>query len=131
MLIHYCPNCWANVDEKDTTCPNCRFELSEFSQYPYEKKLLLALKHPVPERRILAIRTLGELSNVECLNSFQQMLLNDAEDYYTLAAVIEALTKIDHPLSESLLLEATRHPSKIVRERIAEALREKASIPKE
>ena len=59
------------------------------------------------------------------------MLLNDAEDYYTLAAVIEALTKIDHPLSESLLLKAASHPSKMVRERAAEALREKAIHAKE
>src|SRR3972149_9808954 len=131
MLTHYCSNCWANVGEKETTCPNCGFDLSEFSQYPYEKKLLLALKPPVPERRIIAIKALGELNNIECLGSFQQMLLNDTEDYYTLAAVIEALPKIDHPRSESLLLKAANHPSKMVRERGAEALREKASIPKE
>ena len=127
MLTHYCPNCWANVVKKEITCPNCKFDLTDFSQLPYGKKLLLALKHPVPEQRMIAIKTLGELNNIECLSSFQQMLLNEDEDYYTLAAIIEALTKIEHTLAQSLLLEAARHPSKIVRERAAEALPEKAS----
>ena len=106
-------------------CPNCGFNLKEFSQMPYEKKLLNSLKHPILERRILAIKALGELNNIECLGKFHQMILNDDEDFYTLAAVIEAVAKIDHPLTEWILVEATLHPSRMVQERAVEALRHK------
>ena len=61
MLTYYCPHCWHTLEGKATLCPYCGYDLSEFESLSYPQKLIQALHHPIPERRVIAAQVLGEL----------------------------------------------------------------------
>jgi len=122
MLTFYCPSCWKKIRSDDAICPNCGHDLSDFSSRPYEEKLLLALHHPVPDSRMVAIQTLGDLHSQRALPEFEKILENLEEDVYTLRETLIAISKIPGEGSRALLHEASRHPYNVVRYKARELL---------
>jgi len=102
-------------------CPVCSFELAQDSKLSFEKKLLRTLEHPVHEKRLLAIRILGELGSQDALKSFERLLHKPKADVYELREVLAALSKIQGPRSFELTQEALNHPYPVIR-RLAERL---------
>lgn len=114
MLTYYCPKCWTVLNAKELTCPNCGYALDEHMQMPYEDKLLIALHHVVPERRIMAAQILGNQKSQRALPEFLKIIEGDETDYFVLRAVLFAAAKINHPDREIILQKATLHDSDLV-----------------
>jgi HEAT repeat protein len=115
MLTYYCPNCWSTVTEEDIICPKCNFELGVFQQLEYEEKLLTALYHSVPERRIMAAQILGNIQSERALNEFQKIIESGETDYFFMRAILIAIAKIDSSCKLYLLNLATLNESILVK----------------
>lgn len=115
MLTYYCPNCWTIVSEGQQTCPNCGYDLSQFEKFSFEDKLLAALHHSVPERRIMAAQILGNRESQRAVPEFRKIIESDEDDYFFLRAVLLAVSKINHPDREPILQLASQHRSDLVR----------------
>ncbi|WP_054521397.1 HEAT repeat domain-containing protein [Thermanaerothrix daxensis] len=117
MLTYYCPHCWHTLDAGVTVCPVCGYDLTEFERLPYSQKLIHALHHPIPERRVIAAQVLGDLGAREALPAFEALLdelQGEAYDYYLLRAVLEAIARIPDPRRVTLLRRATHHPADLI-----------------
>jgi HEAT repeat protein len=121
-LTSYCPNCWIETGPDDRTCPGCGFRMAAFDALGYEGKLLLALKHPIRENRMLAMEILGEIRSRTAVPVFAT-IVEDEEDPYVLRAIAEALARIGDDGSRVLLARLNRHPSVIVQQAASDALR--------
>jgi HEAT repeat protein len=115
MLTYYCPNCWTIVEEDQQVCPNCGFVLDQFEKQTFEDKLLAALHHTVPERRIMAAQILGNRGSQRAVPEFRKIIEGDEEDYFFLRAVLLAVSKIDHPDRDGILQTAVHHTSDLIR----------------
>jgi probable phosphoglycerate mutase len=124
MITYYCPACWHDISATDTRCPACGFELSQDRSLDFEAKLLRSLEHPVPEKRMLAIRILGELGSQAALPGLQKMLETEVKDIYALREALVAVSKIRDPRSRDILLKATRHPYPLIRRLAGSLLKE-------
>jgi len=82
---------------------------------PHEKKLILALNHPIHQNRLLAIQLLGNLRSTAALPYFKAALAVE-DNTYLLRDVLTALAKIGSPESREVLSGATKHASHLVRE---------------
>ena len=78
LMTFFCPNCWADTRLDDSVCTQCGFRMAAFDALGYEGKLLLALKHPITEKRTLAIQLLGELKSRSAALVFATII--DEED---------------------------------------------------
>ena len=104
-------------------CPNCGYDLSDFSSLSYEEKLLLALRHPVPESRMVAIQTLGDLHSQPAPPELVKILRDLQEDVYILREAVIAIAKIPGENSKTILKEAVQHPYALVRYKAEELMR--------
>ena len=114
MLTFYCPNCWQIINENEKTCLHCGYELESFSRQDYKDKLLAALHHTIPERRMIAAQILGNLKIQQAVPEFKKILEEERENYYLLRAILIALAKIDHPERIEIIKKAAHHPSGLV-----------------
>lgn len=74
----------------------------------YEQKLLAALNHVIPERRIMAAQILGNLGSQAALGAFLEILNSGETNYYILRAILIASAKINHPERITILETAAR-----------------------
>lgn len=114
-MTFYCPKCWREIPECTDSCPFCGYDLIAHVALSYEHKLITALAHRIRENRLLAIQALGDLSSRSALSEFAR-ILRDEEDYYALRETLIALAKINTAESRSLILDATRNRSRLVRD---------------
>jgi len=114
MLTYYCPNCWMILRENEKTCSDCGYILKEFEKLTYEDKLLAALYHPLPERRMMAAQILGIRKCQRALPEFHKIIIGKETDYYFLRTVLLATAMINHPDRNVILQKATRHNSQLV-----------------
>ena len=114
MLSYYCPNCWEILDKNEQICPHCGYVLEKFQELAYEEKLLAALHHSVPERRIMAAQILGNIHSHRALAEFKKIIEGEETNYFFLRAVLFATAKINHPNRIIILQKATRKPSTLV-----------------
>jgi len=122
MLTYYCPQCWSEVAGEEHICPHCGYPLDEFHQQAFEDKLLAALHHTLPERRIMAAQILGNLKSERALPEFIRIIEGNEEDYFFLRAVLLAVVKIPHPDRIKILQRASQHPSRLVSDLAKELL---------
>jgi hypothetical protein len=92
-MIHFCPNCGGEIRENASVCPHCQYELANYNHLPYEDKLILALRHPVRENRILAIQLLGDIRSKSAISAFGY-ILHEENDFYVIREIIHSLRKI-------------------------------------
>ncbi len=114
MLTFYCPSCWEIVEQTAQRCPHCGFDLTKFNQLAFEDKLLAALRHSVPERRIMAAQILGNIGSHRALPEFYDLVDRQEMDYFFMRAVLLAAAKIDHPDRGRILRKACEHPSELI-----------------
>lgn len=117
MLQYYCPNCWRELDGGEEHCPACGYDLRAFENLPYPEKLIRALYHPIPERRVMAAQILGELRYVQALPVFEHLvetLQGEAYDFYLLQAVLLAAARMPDPRRWRVLQKAAHHPAALV-----------------
>jgi len=119
LMTFFCPNCWADTRLDDSVCTQCGFRMAAFDALGYEGKLLLALKHPITEKRTLAIQLLGELKSRSAALVFAT-IIDEEEDLYALSAIVHALARIGDERSRAILGRLRSHPSVIVRKAIAD-----------
>jgi len=118
-MIHFCPNCWSEIPENLSVCPHCQYDLAHFNQLPYEDKLILALRHPIRENRMLAIQLLGDLRNRSAISVFRS-IIREENDFYVIREVVRSLRKIGGKDSEELLSALAQHTSKLVRDLVVQ-----------
>lgn len=116
MLTFYCPHCWKRIDGNNEYCPNCGFDLTEFSRLTYEEKLILSLHHPLPGRRNIAAQVLGNIQSVKALDEFEKILQSGETDYFYLRVILQAIAKIDSPRKMYLLQMAETNPNILIRD---------------
>jgi HEAT repeat protein len=116
VTTFFCPQCWEKIPGSVLECPHCRYDLSGYERLSYEEKLVLALRHPLRENRLMAIRLLGELKSQMALALFESMLKTE-EDFFVVREVIYSLTKIGNENERNRqIIQALRdHPSRLVR----------------
>jgi len=115
LVTYSCPACWQEISEGETYCPFCGFELSRFQALTYEQKLVLSLDHPVQERRMMAIKILGDLTSQAALPAFERLLQKPQADVYELRETLVALSKIQGPRSQEVVRNALQHPYPVIR----------------
>jgi hypothetical protein len=91
--------------------------MAAFNALGYEGKLLLALKHPIRENRMLAIQLLGELNSRWAASAFAS-IIDEEDDPYALSAIVRALARIGGEESKGIVRRLRSHPSVIVRNAI-------------
>lgn len=120
-MIFYCPNCWEEFSTDKQICPHCGEDLSTWGEKKQCEKLLRALSHPEPETQIRAVYLLGEKRMQEAVDDLKTLFKRSVNPFLQ-SEVIEALGKIDGVSAMSVLIEALRHPSFIVRGEAVKAL---------
>lgn len=120
-MRYFCPSCWTEIDAAPRRCPACGADLTRFHELPYEDKLLLALRHPVMDYRLMAITTLGRRRSERAV-PFLRALLESEDNVYLLREVVLALDCIGGPEAQAALLSAAGHPARLVRNLAQELL---------
>lgn len=115
MLQWFCPRCSAPVAQSDRWCSRCGVDLRAASMRSYEAKLVDALHHVLPERRLMAARILGERADIASAAALIAALAGEA-DPYVAAELVRALAALHTPDAEEAIDKARRHPSVIVRQ---------------
>ena len=119
----FCPNCWKEIAGRATVCPNCESDIFEYTNLSYEEKLISALRHPIREYRMMAIRFLGELQCKAALPAFAAILETE-EDFYVIVVIILALDKIGSEESRNMIRRLKTHKSRLVRKTATQVLPE-------
>ncbi|MEZ0360634.1 MAG: HEAT repeat domain-containing protein [Hydrogenobacter sp.] len=120
-IIYFCPACWSVISQKDKTCPNCGYDLTEFHKMPYEYKLLMGLEHPILEMRMNVIHTIGMKNLKEALPQFEYMAKRESNPILLLA-IVDALAKMTHPEALELLRKLSYHSYPLIRSRARHTL---------
>ena len=107
------------MSESGLSCTYCDFSLSEYAHLPYEEKLILALKHPIRESCMMAIRVLGDLMSDRAVAAFEAMLETE-EDFYRVREIVWSLQKIGTARSREIIQRLRDHPSGLVRQVVEE-----------
>lgn len=131
MITYYCPACWSEIQEGNSICPFCGFELAQDSHLSFENKLLKTLDHPVQDQRILAIRLLGNINSHQAIPHFKEKLRNLELPVFEVAEILIALNKIPGLASQLLIYEALDHPYPIIQNQAEKLLFSNQSDSKE
>ncbi|ADC64337.1 conserved hypothetical protein [Ferroglobus placidus DSM 10642] len=121
MTSYFCPRCWSEFKEDFEFCPVCGYDLKNFDKLSYEEKLIVALKHPVSDYKINAIRLLAKLRSEKAVFEFERMI--EEEDTIIVLEIIEALSKIPTEKSLELLKRLAKSNSKVISKRAKEILK--------
>jgi len=125
MAIHYyCPNCWKEINDKILVCPHCGHDLNQHQSFTYVEKLIHAIHHPIPEKRMMAAQLLGDMGCKEALPVFAEILKKE-NDYYFIREIILAIDKIDNKAGIAILLALRGHSSFLVKKLVDEIMQER------
>lgn len=109
----FCPFCGLSDQQDNAVCPRCKKSLEHWKEHPFEERLILTLRHPLREHRMMAVRLLGQRRYARAIPFFAEMM-EEGQDVYTLGAIISALRVIDTPESCRLADTLKNHPSPVV-----------------
>lgn len=96
MAQHYCPRCWEEVAADAAVCPGCGLMLADAAAWSYDERLVNALDHRLPDRRLTAARILGERRHVAAVPRLVEILRSDPDVYLRAEAAV-ALVRIADP----------------------------------
>ncbi len=109
----FCPFCGCSGQQDEPVCTRCGRALAHWKEHPYEERLVLTLKHPLLEHRMMAIQTLGEKRYEWAVPAFADMIAN-GHDVYTLREIAIACVKIDTEESRKILARLRADPSPVI-----------------
>lgn len=92
--LHYCWCCYAEVPAPAGRCPNCGREIAAPVGADHVDKLIWALHHPLPERRLLAADALAQRRERRAAPVLRRSL-EERPDPYQQASVLSALLAIE------------------------------------
>jgi HEAT repeat protein len=119
----FCPNCWSLLDDDFDVCPKCNFDIKDFSNKDYEKKLIRALEHPLHEVRTFAVEVIAKKKYKEAVPKLLQSL-ESTDDIYFQKAIIEALSELEPNDLPGIVGKYTKYPyALIVREAARKAIK--------
>ena len=109
--MYYCWHCYGEVETAAGSCSRCGGVIAAPAGADYVDKLVWALHHPLPERRVVAADTLGHLRDPRATLTLSA-LLDEDPDPYLQAAAISALLAIEgaprvRPLLERLVTDGS------------------------
>jgi len=107
------------MDQKSRQCPRCGYDLSTYEKLSYEEKLIIALKHPVRENRMIAVEVLGKLHSRAAIPFFDTLLQTE-EDFYMIREIVHALVRIGNVKSRNIIQKLKDHPSGLLRRFVKE-----------
>jgi len=110
----FCPFCGKRTPGDSATCPQCKRSIGNWKTHPFEERLLLTLRHPILEQRMMAIQILGQKRYERAVPVFAAMI-SEGQDVYTLKEIATALIRINTPESRQVLAVLHAHPSAVVR----------------
>jgi HEAT repeat protein len=102
------------MDQKSRQCLRCGYDLSTYEKLSYEEKLILALKHPIRENRMMAVQVLGKLHSRTAIPLFTSLLQTE-EDFYMIREIVHALVRIGNVQSTDIIQKLKDHPLALVR----------------
>lgn len=120
-MIFYCPNCWRELSDGQRLCALCHRAVSAWDEKTFEAKLLQAILHPEPMTQNRAVYLLGEKKSSQALGPLAELFRQTLNPFLK-SEIVEAAAKIGGEGACSLLIEALRDPSFIVRGKAVEAL---------
>lgn len=127
-MRYFCPSCWREIEGDARLCSACGADPARFHELPYEDKLLLALRHPVMDYRLMAIMVLGARRSERAVPVLHA-LLETEDNVYLLRQVVLALDRIGGPQAMAVLVAATGHRARVVRELAQELLAGRRPAP--
>jgi HEAT repeat protein len=95
MVQWYCPHCFAEVEQQTERCPRCGADLTD-PTFDFEEQLIRALRHPLPDRRLLAAQVLGQRQAHGAVPDLLR-IVGDSGDPYLVAEATVALARIGDP----------------------------------
>lgn len=106
MLTYYCWHCYGQNREANGRCDQCGREIATPSSASFDDQLLWALKHPLTERRMLAVHAIAQRRLLRAREQLQTLLSDP--DAYLAAAALEALVALDGLEPHRVTLEQVR-----------------------
>ncbi|MDO8841501.1 HEAT repeat domain-containing protein [Methanocalculus sp.] len=119
--LYFCPFCGKESCIDESICSDCSQSLDQVGEKSFEERLLLTLRHPIPQQRMLAILILGRRRYEPAVPVFEE-LITSGQDVYTLREMVSALSLIDTHEGRRLLRRLRDHPSPVVRKAAEEAV---------
>lgn len=86
-FIFFCPFCWNAVPQTATECPFCRANIANFTNLPYEVKLIIALNHPIADYRITALNVIKAKKIYMAKPFIKSLAINDNNPHVLQAAL--------------------------------------------
>jgi len=121
MSDWFCPLCSAEVQRSIIACPVCGADLKATDAASYEQKLIWALDHRLPDRRLMAARILGERRSRAAATRLTELVGEDVDPYLK-AEAIRALGCLGDPEALQVVRDAAVHGVAIVRAAAREIL---------
>jgi HEAT repeat protein len=104
----FCPECFAQVDQRSTRCPRCGVDLSH-RRRDYEADLIKALRHPLADRRLVAAQILGARRSRRAVAALIDAVAASDSDPYLAAEAVVALGLIEDPRGLEVVRQAAEH----------------------
>ena len=123
MVQWYCPDCFAEVEQQTEQCPRCGADLANDAS-DFEEQLIRALRHPLPDRRLLAAQVLGQRGAHRAVPHLIG-IVEEADDPYLVAEATMALAKIGDPAGLAVVDQMARRGHAVGRAAARAALRQR------
>ena len=120
MVQWYCPECFARVEQQTERCRHCGADLSD-ATFDFEEQLIRALRHPLPDRRLLAAQVLGQRRAHRAVPGLIG-IIRESDDPYLVAEATMALARIGDPAGLAVVEEMARHGPAVARAAASTAL---------
>jgi HEAT repeat protein len=92
MPTFYCWHCYGEVAARQQVCPRCGLSAEAPEGTDYTERLIWALHHPLPDRRLLAAQTLGPRGDTAAIAPLRELTADP--DPYVAAAALTSLVAV-------------------------------------
>ncbi len=129
MSHWYCPDCFAEVAPAAAQCPRCGADLSALGG-DFEQRLIKALRHPLPDRQLLAAQILGARRAHQAVPRLMEVI-QESNDPYLAAEAVTALARIGDPAGLAVVDRIARDGPAVPRAAARAALRRRRGVATE
>lgn len=126
MVQWYCPDCFAEVEQQTERCPRCGADLTD-PTFDFEEQLIRALRHPLPDRRLLAAQILGQRHAHRAVPHLIG-IVRESEDPYLVAEATVALARIGDPAGLAVVERVARHGPAVAHAAASAAFQQRRSL---